>query len=71
MIGVLRPDVAVFLVREIEQVTEKVTFRQRFKGDGRATHENTRAEGTESSKDPGAGSEPAGCGAWWPGWGEG
>lgn len=31
----------MFLVREIEEVTEKVTFGQRFKGDERANHENT------------------------------
>lgn len=37
-----------------------MTFRQRFKGDGRAKHENTWAEGVESSKDPKAGSVPGG-----------
>lgn len=37
-----------------------MTFRQRFKGDGTAKHENTWAEGVESSKDPKAGSVPGG-----------
>lgn len=59
----------MFLVREIEEVTEKVTFGQRFKGD-ESTWEECSKQREQGLQGP-EGKERARCGVRQPGWDEG